>query len=100
MNACPELKTQVGDAAYQGLRTHDCPCRAGEYSQKPVPQRLHHASAGSRDLGPYERVVLLEQLAPTRVSGLRCPLRGIHEIGEKHRGEHSIRPPDGTGPGQ
>src|SRR5712664_4118844 len=69
----------------------DRACRAIEGRQKTVTNGVHLAAACPAQLTANERVVLLEQLAPTRVAELGHLRSRADDVGEHNRREHAIR---------
>jgi hypothetical protein len=68
----------------------DRPCRPVETSEEPVAGRVELVSTVSRELAPYEGVVLVEQVAPTAVAEQRGAFGRPDNVGEQDRGEHTI----------
>src|SRR5262249_39054905 len=95
-----EIVHGLGDEHLEAERLHsarDRPCAANrpgrtvEDGEHPIASRADLAAAKTRELGPDDGVVAIEQLVPASVSEL-LGLRGrAYEVGEEHRDEHAAR---------
>ena len=75
----------------QGRGGEDRPRRAVEGREEPVTRRVELPSLEPRELSTNDRVMLLQELAPSRVSEARRQLRRTHDVGEQDRGKHALR---------
>ena len=64
--------------------------RAVEHRQEPVTSAVHLATSEAVQLDPHDGVVGIEQGMPVTVTHLCGSARRVHDVGEKHRGQHAI----------
>ena len=75
----------------EGRGGEDRPGRAVEGREEPVTRGVELPSLEPRELATNDRVMLLQELAPSRVSEARRQLRRTHDVGEQDRGKHALR---------
>ena len=65
-------------------------CRPVERREEPVARRVDLAAAEALELTSDDRVVTLDEVAPTLVADARGGLRGLDDVGEENGREHPI----------
>src|SRR5262245_32053327 len=72
------------------LGATDGACRAVERGEEPVAGGVHLAAASACELPTDNRVVALEQLAPTGIAELGHLLRRADDVGEEDGRKHAV----------
>src|SRR4029077_13095365 len=77
-------------ALAEGRRTPHRACGPVEGREEAVARRVNLPAAEAAQLLAYGGVVPLEQGAPGAVAEPGGVLRGAHDVGEQHRGQHAV----------
>jgi|SRR5271166_1817376 len=72
-------------------RAADRSLRAVEHREETVTRRVHLAAPKANELRPDDGVVRVEQGMPVTVADLPSPARRVHDVGEKHCGDSTLR---------
>jgi hypothetical protein len=86
-----DLDPERSHRIHRGLSTSHRSGWSIEGSEESVAGCVDLAPAIASEEGAYGGVVPLDELTPTRVSEFRHLLRRLHDVGEEHRGEDTVK---------
>src|SRR6266446_4491040 len=90
VQAGADLEAERAHRLADGQRTAHRACGTVEGREEAVARRVNLPAAEAAQLLAYGGVVPLEQIAPGAVAEPRGVLRGAHDVGEQHRGQHAV----------
>lgn len=71
-------------------RAADRSLRPIEHREEAITRAVHLTAPKPRKLGPHDGVVRIKERMPVPVAHLRRPPGRVHDVGEKHCGQHPI----------
>src|SRR5438876_66557 len=90
VQAGADLEAEWAHRLADGQRTAYRACGTVEGREEAVARRVNLPAAEAAQLLAYGGVVPLEQIAPGAVAEPGGMLRGAHDVGEQHRGQHAV----------
>jgi hypothetical protein len=91
VDAATQFDSEALGCVAHGERGLNCPGRAVEAGKEAVPCGLDLSTSKPLQLVSYERVVLVEDTAPTAVTEFGSLVGGTHDVGKEERRQSALR---------